>query len=185
MLLCSHASHVRCTPQLFADVVPRTAENFRQLCTGEFRKGGKPVGYKGCSFHRVIKGFMVQGGDFVKNDGTGCQSIYGEKFDDENFEHKHTAPGLLSMANSGPGTNGCQFFITCDACDWLDNKHVVFGKVRPLTFPRPVWGCSAAAVCTSVQVIDGMLTVRKVENVMVGGNSKPKLPIVVSGCGEM
>jgi peptidyl-prolyl isomerase H (cyclophilin H) len=148
--------------ELFADVVPRTAENFRQLCTGEFRKNGKPVGFKGASFHRVIKGFMVQGGDFVRGDGTGCTSIYGDKFDDENFELKHTTPGLLSMANSGPGSNGCQFFITCDACDWLDNKHVVFGKV-----------------------VDGMLTVRKVENVTVGPNSKPKLPIVISQCGEM
>ena len=86
----------------------------------------------------------------------------GDKFDDENFELKHIGPGLLSMANSGPGTNGCQFFITCDACDWLDNKHVVFGKV-----------------------VDGMLTVRKIENVTVGPNSKPKLPINVSQTGEM
>ena len=133
-----------------------------QFCTGEHRKGGKPIGYKGTSFHRSIKGFMIQGGDFLKGDGTGCTSIYGEKFDDENFELKHTGPGLLSMANSGPGTNGCQFFITCDACDWLDNKHVVFGKV-----------------------IDGMLTVRKIENVTVGANSKPKMPINVTLTGEM
>ncbi len=141
--------------------MPKTAENFRQFCTGEYRKLGKPVGYKGSPFHRVIKGFMCQGGDYLKSDGTGCQSIYGEKFEDENFNRKHTEPGLLSMANSGPNTNGCQFFITCDKCDWLDNKHVVFGKV-----------------------VEGMLTVRKIENVSVGANSKPKLPIVISQCGE-
>ena len=152
----------RISMELFADVVPRTAENFRQFCTGEHQKQGKPVGFKGSSFHRVIKGFMVQGGDFVRGDGTGCTSIYGEKFEDENFTLKHTGPGLLSMANSGPASNGCQFFVTCDACDWLDNKHVVFGKV-----------------------VDGMLTVRKIEAVAVGANSKPKLPIVVTQSGEM
>jgi len=144
------------------NVTARLSACRRQLCTGEFRKGGKPVGYKGCVFHRIIKGFMAQGGDFLKGDGSGCTSIYGDRFDDEGFTHKHTGPGLLSMANSGPNTNGCQFFITCDACDWLDGKHVVFGKV-----------------------IDGMLTVRKIEAVAVGANSKPKLPIVISQCGEM
>eukprot|EP00741_Cyanophora_paradoxa_P011213 tig00020554_g10833.t1 len=148
--------------ELFADVVPKTAENFRQLCTGEYKKSGVPIGFKGCSFHRVIKDFMIQGGDFVKGDGTGRMSIYGDKFPDENFTLKHTIPGLLSMANSGPNSNGCQFFVTCAPCDWLDNKHVVFGKV-----------------------IDGMLTVRKIENVSVGQNNKPKLPVLITECGEM
>jgi peptidyl-prolyl isomerase H (cyclophilin H) len=101
----------------------------RQFCTGEYRKGGKPLGYKGCSFHRVIKGFMAQGGDILRGDGTGCTSIYGDRFDDEDLSLKHTGAGLLSMANSGPNSNGCQFFISCDACDWLDGKHVIFGKV--------------------------------------------------------
>ncbi|XP_052307470.1 peptidyl-prolyl cis-trans isomerase CYP22 isoform X2 [Populus trichocarpa] len=94
--------------ELFADIAPKTAENFRQFCTGEYRKAGLPVGYKVCQFHRVIKDFMIQAGDFLKGDGSGCVSIYGLKFEDENFVAKHTGPGLLSMANSGPNTNGCQ-----------------------------------------------------------------------------
>ncbi|KAL1920221.1 uncharacterized protein VTP21DRAFT_1367 [Calcarisporiella thermophila] len=148
--------------ELFADVCPKTAENFRQMCTGEFKVNGKPTGYKGCSFHRIIKDFMVQGGDFVKGDGTGSLSIYGETFRDENFTMKHTGPGLLSMANSGPNTNGCQFFITCAKCDFLDGKHVVFGKL-----------------------VDGLLTLRKIENVPTGQNYRPKLPVVITECGEM
>eukprot|EP00004_Rigifila_ramosa_P018962 TRINITY_DN4783_c0_g1_i1.p1 TRINITY_DN4783_c0_g1~~TRINITY_DN4783_c0_g1_i1.p1 ORF type:complete len:128 (-),score=18.83 TRINITY_DN4783_c0_g1_i1:11-394(-) len=126
------------------------------------KKSGSPVGFKGCPFHRIIKDFMIQGGDFLKGDGTGRTSIYGDSFEDEGFMLKHDGPGLLSMANSGPNTNGCQFFITCAPCDWLDNKHVVFGKV-----------------------IDGMLVVRKIENVPVGPNAKPTLPCVIAECGEL
>ena len=148
--------------ELFADVVPKTAENFRQLCTGEYRRNGVPQGFKGCQFHRIIKDFMVQGGDFIKGDGTGCISIYGEKFDDENFKLSHDSAGLLSMANSGPNSNGCQFFITCNECKYLDNKHVVFGKV-----------------------IDGLLTLRRIENISVGAQNRPKTPCIISECGEM
>ncbi|KAL8571169.1 hypothetical protein ACOMHN_010630 [Nucella lapillus] len=143
--------------------VPKTAENFRQFCTGEYRKDGVPIGYKGCIFHRVIKDFMVQGGDFVNADGTGLTSIYGGRpFADERFSYKHTGPGILSMANSGKDSNGCQFFITCAKCDFLDDKHVVFGRV-----------------------IDGLLVLRKIENVPTGPNNKPKIPIIISQCGEM
>lgn len=150
--------------ELFADITPKTAENFRQFCTGEHRaSNGQPQGYKNATFHRVIKGFMIQGGDFLKGDGTGATSIYGTRYADENFIARHTGPGLLSSANSGKDTNGCQFFITCAKADWLDQKHVVFGRVLG----------------------DGMLVVRKIENVQCGANNKPRLTVVISECGEM
>ncbi|GAM85333.1 hypothetical protein ANO11243_033400 [Dothideomycetidae sp. 11243] len=156
--------------ELFADVVPRTAENFRQLCTGEYVERGRAVGYKGSRVHRVIPGFMIQGGDFINGDGTGSTCIYGtRKFADENFRVRHNGPGLLSMANSGPDTNGCQFFITTAATPHLDGKHVVFGRVLP-----------------DDKNSKSMDVVRKIENVRVTkNNDRPVMDVTVALCGEM
>ena len=148
--------------ELFNDICPRTAENFRQFCTGEAKRGALPMGYKGSRFHRVIEGFVIQGGDFVKGDGTGSISIYGTYFPDENFKLKHDEAGLLSMANSGPNTNGCQFFITCKPTPWLDGKHIVFGRV-----------------------VEGMEIVRIIEQARVSPNKTPIHPVLISDCGQM
>ena len=150
--------------ELYDDVVPKTADNFRSLCTGEKGVGqaGKPLHYKGSSFHRVIKSFMIQGGDFTAGNGTGGESIYGEKFEDENFDLKHEKPFLLSMANAGPGTNGSQFFVTTVPTPHLDGKHVVFGEV-----------------------ISGKSVVRQVENAPVGDQDKPTRECTIADCGEV
>ncbi|CAN6481373.1 unnamed protein product [Victoria cruziana] len=153
----------RIVMELFADVTPRTAENFRALCTGErgIGRSGKPLHYKGSIFHRVIPNFMCQGGDFTDGNGTGGESIYGSKFADENFIKKHVGPGILSMANAGPGTNGSQFFICTAKTEWLDGMHVVFGHV-----------------------VQGMDVVRTMEK--IGSSSgRTSRRIVIADCGQL
>eukprot|EP00931_Biecheleriopsis_adriatica_P037602 TRINITY_DN2155_c0_g1_i2.p2 TRINITY_DN2155_c0_g1~~TRINITY_DN2155_c0_g1_i2.p2 ORF type:complete len:190 (+),score=54.31 TRINITY_DN2155_c0_g1_i2:57-572(+) len=153
----------RIVMELRADVAPKTAENFRALCTGEkgTGKAGKPLHFKGSAFHRVIPDFMCQGGDFTRGNGTGGESIYGDKFADENFTLKHTGPGILSMANAGPNTNGSQFFLCTVKTAWLDGKHVVFGSV-----------------------VEGMDVVKKIEG--VGSQSgKTAQAVVIADSGQL
>lgn len=151
--------------ELFKNVVPRTCENFRQLCTGEAGRSkvsGRNLAFTGSTFHRVIKGFMAQGGDFTKHNGTGGESIYGMKFADENFTIKHSEKYLLSMANSGRNTNGSQFFITFEKTPWLDGKHVVFGRVER-----------------------GQEIIEDIQRVSTGENDKPKIGIKIKKSGQM
>ena len=145
--------------KLYDSVVPKTAANFRTLCKGT-TIGGAPAGYAGSGFHRVIEQFMLQGGDFTRHNGTGGVSIYGNKFDDENFTLKHNKPGLLSMANAGRNTNGSQFFITTVNTPHLDGKHVVFGEV-----------------------VKGMDIVTKIEKNPVNARDAPIKPVVIKASG--
>ena len=144
---------------LYGDVVPKTAENFRALCTGEkgMGKKGKPLHYKGSKFHRVIQQFMAQGGDFTHGSGVGGESIYGDKFADENFNLRHEKPFLLSMANAGPNTNGSQFFITFVKTPWLDGRHTVFGEViegQDLVSKMEKYGSSSGSTSKTMVIVD-------------------------------
>jgi cyclophilin family peptidyl-prolyl cis-trans isomerase len=145
--------------QLFDEEVPKTCKNFRYLCSNGIFNKDKPS-YQDTSFHRIIKDFMLQGGDITRGDGTGGYSIYGEEFDDENFNLTHNQPGMLSMANAGPNTNNSQFFITLKKTPWLDNKHVVFGIV-----------------------ISGFDTVKKIENLETDGKDKPLTDVIIVKSG--
>lgn len=147
---------------LFGKTVPKTVANFVELAKRAPDAEGKPTGYKGSTFHRVIPDFMLQGGDFTNGDGTGGRSIYGERFADENFKLKHYGAGWLSMANAGKDTNGSQFFITVKKTNWLDGRHVVFGKV-----------------------LKGMSTVRKIENTKTDSRDKPQLEVKIADSGVL
>ena len=148
---------------LYGEIVPKTAENFRALCTGEKGMGklGKPLSYKGAPFHRIIPNFMIQGGDITSGNGYGGESIYGGRFDDESFQVHHERAGLLSMANSGPNTNGSQFFITTVPTPWLNGKHVVFGEV-----------------------VENYELVKLIESYGTQSGT-PKAKIIISDCGEI
>ena len=153
----------RVTIELYENQCPRTCENFRQLCTGDYRPRGVPIGYRDTPIHRIIPGIIVQGGDCVNRDGTGCISIYGHTFEDEESALSFDEPGVVSMANSGPDSNGCQFFITLSPVKSLEGRSVAFGKV-----------------------IDGIFVLRQVESVPLKPNTEePSLSVVITQCGEL